>query len=1103
MSGEPARGELERRIVSVLFCDLAGFTALSERLDPEDAATVQQAYFAAVREAVGRHGGTLEKFIGDAAVAVYGVPVAGEDDAERAVRTGLAIAGAVERLAASLGLDEHPLHVRVGVNTGEAVVHPAPAPGEALVTGDVVNTAARLQAAAPPGGVLVGPQTALAVAHSVELAPAGSLELKGKAAPVAASRALAVLSEPDREQAMGELRAPTVGRARELARLRDVVASCRSGGSLRLTVVAPPGTGKTRLLQELARLAEADGLVVRSARVRPDALAAFRPVADLAASALAAAGHPDDARSASALLAERLGEARAAVVVDELATLLAGAAAGGEAESEARRNARFAAWSDALAALGAGPEAWLVEDVHWSSPDLRAFLHAAGNGVPGRLLVSTSRPSLLEEDAEWVSAGAVLTLEPLAEPATAELVQALVGPALPDDLVAAIAERSRGNPLFVEELLRSWAATGLLAPSGGGAWRLTRAADEVVLPATVQAVYAAQLDDLPAEARRLVRRASVAGRQFPLAAVAVLEAGGGEALQALLRRDAVRGPLTDPVLGETYVFRHALLRDVGYASLSRAERARLHGRLARWLAGRAEAHPHELAALVGRHFAAALASAPMLAGDLGDGLTRDAAAEGAGRWLETAADAALAAAAFQSAGELYREALEHAGANELSRARRLLGLARATAFTSDMATGLDAAEEALALLRRLARDGRASREEAAAAAATVGEIYVQQLRFSAAMELAADVLHELGDADDAVAVRLLLLQIRGAAMISDEAWAAVEAQRRRVARLAPVLADPELRLQARMGVVWDEEDTRAAWAEIERLALELGRWSDVVEARSMLASLCLPDDLEGVRAAAGRLASFAEAHGLREARSWASYYACEAAFAAGDWEEVLSAGRRALDLAEAGSFHRAAARTWFVLVPVAAARGEQGLLERAWAWYAALDSFPDSPYGRLSRTAVDVLLASAGLESTFRVPLAELTPSLEEGGHLPSWLEAVDVVLRDALAAGAVEPARRAVETYRGAHARQPTESGAAALALLEARLAAADGDDAGLRERLETLRAHGRPWPLLKALRLLAGAGGATPAELAEAGPLASRLGLGEGRAAAAAAPR
>src|SRR5438876_2729547 len=194
---------LERKIVTVLFADLVGFTSLSEGLDPEDVSTVQDAYFAAVRETVGRYGGRLEKFIGDAAMAVFGVPVGRDDDAERAVRAGLALTSAIEQVGAGFGLAEGALRLRVGVNTGEAAVHPEAAFEEGMVTGDAVNVAARLQAAAPPGGVVIGEATALAVADVIELEPLGPLQLKGKSEGVPARRAVGVLPERSRDRAMG------------------------------------------------------------------------------------------------------------------------------------------------------------------------------------------------------------------------------------------------------------------------------------------------------------------------------------------------------------------------------------------------------------------------------------------------------------------------------------------------------------------------------------------------------------------------------------------------------------------------------------------------------------------------------------------------------------------------------------------------------------------------------------------------------------------------------------------------------------------------------------------------------------------------------------
>ena len=202
-----APAPVERRIVTVLFADLVGFTPLSERLDPEDVAAIQDAYFAAVRETVARHGGRLEKFIGDAAMAVFGLPRGRDDDAERAVRGGLALVGAVERLGAQLGLDEGELRLRVGIESGEVVAAES-GPDEGRVTGDTVNTAARLQAAAPPGEVLLGEGASLAVAAAVELESQPPLSLKGKARPVRRAVARAIRHEPSRESAMGALRSP-------------------------------------------------------------------------------------------------------------------------------------------------------------------------------------------------------------------------------------------------------------------------------------------------------------------------------------------------------------------------------------------------------------------------------------------------------------------------------------------------------------------------------------------------------------------------------------------------------------------------------------------------------------------------------------------------------------------------------------------------------------------------------------------------------------------------------------------------------------------------------------------------------------------------------
>jgi class 3 adenylate cyclase/tetratricopeptide (TPR) repeat protein len=1081
---------VERRIVTVLFADLVGFTALSEQLDAEDVSLVQDAYFEAVRETVERHGGLLEKFVGDAAMAVFGAPRVRDDDAERAVRAGLALVAAVGRLGAAVGLDEDALAVRVGVNTGEAVYGEATAQ-RGPVTGDTVNVAARLQASALPGSVLAGELTALAVADAAELERLEPLELKGKAEPVPVWRVVGLFPERSRERALGALRAPMVGREGELAGLLERLG--REAG--RVVVVAPPGVGKTRLTTECGEEALRRGAAVFRARLRPDLLSPFEPVGQLVRSVAA----PSDV--GSRLASAGLRPARAAVVADALAAVVAPVEAAHGVGEE--RDRLFAAWLEGLDALAAGsPALWLVEDLHWASGDLLAFLDLAGRepSPGGRLVVGTARPSLLETSAAWCGGAELLHLEPLPPTETAELVRALVGDVLPQALVERIADRSGGNALFVEELLRTWVTSGLLTPAREGAWALAADPEDVHLPATVQAIYAGQLDDLPGPARTAARRAAVAGRSFPAAALAPLGVDEPEeAVATLVRRALVCTAVADPTLGESHVYRHALLRDAGYASLAKAERSALHARFGDWLAGFPEDALPTLAEVIARHYAAAVEGAPALAREV-DGRGTDELREEAASWFERAAEIASRFAAWESARSLGRRALELTAEDDpLSLARRRERLAAATAN----AAGVDEAGRLLreALEAYRAAGGPAARAGIASAGASLGGLLRAQTRFAEAERLATALLEEIGGPEDGAVARLLLL--RSYAVLN--AWddyerAGVDAQR--ALALAREAGDAPLELEALQltAQVASErgDDAGATWERVEELARGAGRHEAVAAAIRIRAFGHLDDEPERALPLADEAAEIAAAYGLVEAAGWADYQRAEALFAAGRWPEAIAAGLRAIELGEERGYQRVVVRSWFVLLPIARAQGRDDLVRLAFPRFderARLRQESDSYYARIVATAAHLHFAALGLEPAFVPDLAERLPCFDMDQSGPSWLAAVEEVVGAWIGAGELAGAGEALDRMRARlDSRSSTRLARAAEASLRSRLLLARGDERGAageaRRSLAEL-GDGAPWWRSRAIRLAERAGVVDPELGAEARSIEARLGV------------
>ncbi|HYX75663.1 MAG TPA: adenylate/guanylate cyclase domain-containing protein, partial [Gaiellaceae bacterium] len=615
--GEDARAagaddRQERRVVTILFADLAGSTALGEQLDPEDVRDLQGSLFELVNGEVERFGGTTEKFVGDAVLAVFGIPRAHEDDPERAIRAGLAaqkrfgsFAGTVrERFSGDVGL-------RIGVNTGEVVAgREAAARGELMVSGDAVNVAARLQQAAEPGQVLVGERTHAATSRSISYEGAPAVAAKGKSDPVAAWIAVAALEEPG-ARPVAALRAPLVGRSEELAILSAVAGRVeRERAPQLVTLYGPAGVGKSRLLAELVqRLPKARILQGRCLPYGEEI--AYWPLAE-AAKAQAGILDTDATETALAKLRDAVAEVvpeDASQVSDALAwtigLALPDAAGAGEVMQRLQN-----AWHLYLTALGQeGLTILAIEDIHWGSAPLLDLLGGLADALAGAsvLIVCTARMELLDSRPTWGAAkqnATALTLAPLDSEKAAQLVSSLLGEdAAPEAVRERVLASSEGNPFFVEELLHMLIEQGALEQRGDG-WSATDALAEVPLPDSIHGVIAARIDLLDADSREALRRCSVIGRIFWPAAAGVSE----HTIGALDRRDLVLRQASSSMAGmQEFAFKHALTREVAYASLPRNERRELHRRVAEWIQDVAPDRGVEAAELAAYHYLEALA----------------------------------------------------------------------------------------------------------------------------------------------------------------------------------------------------------------------------------------------------------------------------------------------------------------------------------------------------------------------------------------------------------------------------------------------------------------------------------------------------------------
>ncbi len=681
----------ERRIVTLLFADLAGSTALGEKLDPEDVRALQGDLFELVNGEVERFGGTTEKFVGDAVLAVFGIPRVHEDDPERAVRAGLAAQerfGAFarqvrERFATDVGL-------RIGVNTGEVVAgREGAARGELMVSGDAVNVAARLQQSAEPGQVLVGERTHAATSRSISYEAAPAVAAKGKSEPVAAWVAVAAEEEPGVRGVAG-LWAPLIGRREELSILAAIAGRVeRERAPQLVTLYGQAGVGKSRLLAELVqRLPQT--LLLRGRCLPYGEEITYWPLAE---AAKAHAGILDTDPAGTAL--EKLRHAVASAVPEHagrvfepiawtIGLALPDAGAFGQEVSQRLHDS----WLRYFAALGRERLTILaVEDIHWASGPLLDLLEHLADALVDTsvLIVCTARTELVETRPTWGAAkqnATALTLSPLDGEKASELVSSLLGrDRTPEAVRERVLASAEGNPFFVEEMLHMLIERGALTRRGDG-WETTDALAETSLPDSVHGVIAARIDLLDSEARDGLRRCSVVGRVFWPAAAGV----GEQVIASLGRRGLVSEEPTSMMAGmREFAFKHALTRDVAYGSLPRTERRDLHRRVAEWIQEVAPDRGVEAAELAAYHYGEAL-----VYGEDDPAVSRRAC-----ELLLKAGEAALQRGAFTVARTQLERALELAPDDPI-RAAALLELAQV-----DVTTG--GAELQSALHRALER----------------------------------------------------------------------------------------------------------------------------------------------------------------------------------------------------------------------------------------------------------------------------------------------------------------------------------------------------------------------------------------------------------------
>ena len=886
----------ERRLVSVLFADLVGFTPFAEGRDAEEVRETLSRYFDIAREVIDRYGGTVEKFIGDAVMAVWGAPIAREDDAERAVRAAFDLVDAVTTLAPGI-------QARPAVLTGEAAVNVGAA-GEGMVAGDLVNTAARLQSVAPVGTVLVGEATQRAAASAITFEPVGEQQLKGKASPVPAWRAIRVVAQRGGHGRSDLPEPPFVGREDEFRFLKAALdAAGRDRRARLISITGPGGIGKSRLAWEFEKFIDGVALDIYWHRGRSPAYGdgiTFWALGEMVRRRAGLVEGDDEATTRSriaATVAEYVPEADDRRWVEPaLLTLL-----GLEPSPSGGREMLFAAWRIFFERIAArGTTILLFEDLQWADSGLLDFIEQLlewSKGVP-LLVVTLARPELFDRRPDWGSGtrhATSIALEPLSDGAMRELLAGFV-PGLPEAAVATILGRADGVPLYAVETVRALVADGRLERIGDG-YRPIGELGELSIPETLRSLIGSRLDSLEPVDRALLQDASVLGQVFTIASLAAV-AGGLTAdlasdeiephLRGLVRRELleVEADPRSPERGR-YRFVQALIREVAYGTLARRERRSRHLAAARAFEALGE---DELAgALAGHYLAAYEASAP--------GPEADAVAVQARIALRGAADRAIALGGHDQAVTYLQQAL----AVTVDPTER--GSLLDQAAQSASAAGEHERSEAFAREAIEAHRGTADDTALALATARLGEVLLNGGRVAQALEVLEHAVAQLPQSAPDEPRARLLSHLSRAYMRQGMAERAIEVADQALPiaehlRLDEVIADVFNNKGSALGYLDRHQEAAALLDASVRIAHAGGFVGAELRARNNQASTAFTMDPSGAGQKAREALELARRVGSRGNADWVLQLVLITAWLEGkDWDGALEEGREALAVA--------------------------------------------------------------------------------------------------------------------------------------------------------------------------------------------------------------